>query len=182
MFKRENIVSENYSIAAKDSIIKVLKNEKTCLEKDIENIRNSYTDSIASINDNFSLLEKENSDLLKQIQTIEKQKKGTRNRENPQQTKRVLSDRMRLLFYGNEKGKQTLVDDWNFIAAANNNAAEKKKRIENVIQRITPLEDEFKKLDEENNYNKILDLFKNYKKENFGKLEKIVNEIKNKYK
>jgi hypothetical protein len=44
------------------------------------------------------------------------------------------------------------------------------------------LKDEFKKLGEEKNYNKILNLFRNYDKGDTGKLEKIVNEIKNKYK
>ena len=181
VFKRENIVSENYTIAAKDSIITVLKNENSRLEKELKNIEYSYTDSIASIKDNITILEKENNELLKRNQTIEEeQKKNNKNKEKSQQAPKVLSQRMRLLFYGNEKGKQTLIDDWNFIRTGN--ADEKKKRIENAIQRITPLKDEFKKLGEEKNYNKILDLFRNYDKGDTGKLEKIVNEIKNKYK
>ena len=181
VFKRENIVSENYTIAAKDSIIKVLKNENSRLEKELKNIEYSYTDSIASIKDNITILEKENDELLKRNQTIEEeQKKNNKNKEKSQQAPKVLSQRMRLLFYGNEKGKQTLIDDWNFIRTGN--AGEKKKRIENAIQRITPLKDEFKKLGEEKNYNKILNLFRNYDKGDTGELEKIVNEIKNKYK
>ena len=198
IFSREHKVSKGYSIAAKDSVISSINEERYQLEIEMADMQEAYSDSIESLKDKISILQSSAEEYEERLKKLNEQIKDNEAREAQKakeaeaakkakkEEKKALTGKLRTLIKGetaNDKDKKyTLIGNLGFTELATEGTPEYNKRRQNTLEQLEKAEENFKELGEEAAYKRLYDIIKNYKKKDKRKVQNIVDELDRKYK